>query len=655
MQTLWQDLRYGARMLLKQSGFFLMAVLMLSLPGNAQQAKRLFQPEDLFRLWQVAAVAWSPDGHYAAIEILRPGHTLDRTAPTGEIRLLDARTRTLRTLSSNAGAYLGFFNAVWSPNGRRLAFLSVDAKAVVRPWIWTVGTETPRLLNDLDARIGLGDPPLVWVGKDRLAVLAWDIGAEKSGALYVSIMRGRNVADRWRRAIEGRLPTVSTLESGGEMKPATPSARLVLTDLRTGARRTLARGNIHRLTVSADERLIAFLREKPGQPVSSYFAFTDAEEGYSAVNWGTERHVINAQSGAEVEPSSMNAPARPVQKANIEIPAPRPGARRLSVSPTDDAALFVARASDGTHLWLAGGGGRPLSSSLEIWRANEWVRDLALGMAEPITYTATDGTPLTAWLLLPHNYVKGTKVPVVTIVYPGVYGTTPPSTFSPLNSDFKHPQLFAALGYAVLLPSMPLAKNPTESHSLRQLPLGVLPALDAVIAQGIADPDRIAVLGQSDGGFAVIGLITQTTRFRSAIAIAGFSDFVSLYGTLYGQYRYGDAGRPEKGQVLRMLQLEKGADGLDGPPWAQADRYRENSAVFQANKATTPLMLAHGDLDFIPIQQAEEFFTALYRQDKRASLVRYQGEGHTIANRANVLDLWHRMADWLTETMAPRP
>jgi len=440
------------------------------------------------------------------------------------------------------------------------------------------------------------------------------------------------------------------------MMPATPSARLVLIDLRTGARRTLARGNIHRLTVSEDERLIAFLREKLGQPVSSFFAFTDAEEAYSAVNWGTERHVINAHTGAEAEPSAMIVKRQPAQKSKVVIPAPRPDARRLSVAPTDDAALFVASASDGTRLWLAGGGGRPLSSSFEIWRANEWVSDLALGAAEPIKYTAIDGTPLTAWLLLPPNYVKGMKVPVVTIIYPGqVYGATPPSDFSPLQSGFEHPQLFAALGYAVLLPSMPAAKDPTESHSLQRLPIGVLPALDAVIAQGIADPDRIAVLGQSDGGFAVLGLITQTTRFRSAIASAGFSDFVSLYGTFYGQYRYGDAGRPETGQVLRMLQLEKGADGMDGPPWAQADRYRENSAVFQANKITTPLMLVHGDLDFIPIQQAEEFFTALYRQDKRASLVRYQGEGHTIANRANVLDLWHRIADWLTETMAPGP
>jgi len=66
------------------------------------------------------------------------------------------------------------------------------------------------------------------------------------------------------------------------------------------------------------------------------------------------------------------------------------------------------------------------------------------------------------------------------------------------------------------------------------------------------------------------------------------------------------------------------------------------------------LMLIHGDLDFIPIQQGEEFFTALYRQDKRAMFVRYQGEWHTISSRENVLDLWKRVTEWLAETMAPR-
>jgi len=135
---------------------------------------------------------------------------------------------------------------------------------------------------------------------------------------------------------------------------------------------------------------------------------------------------------------------------------------------------------------------------------------------------------------------------------------------------------------------------------------------------------------------------------------ASFSDLVSLYGTFYGQYRYGDAGPPQKGQALRMLQMEKGAFGLEGPPWVEADRYRAASPVLSANKVETPLMLIHGDLDFIPVQQAEEFFTALYRQDKRAKFVRYQGEWHTIANRENVLDLWERIADWLSETMAQK-
>jgi dipeptidyl aminopeptidase/acylaminoacyl peptidase len=199
---------------------------------------------------------------------------------------------------------------------------------------------------------------------------------------------------------------------------------------------------------------------------------------------------------------------------------------------------------------------------------------------------------------------------------------------------------------------MPPEKN--QSDKLKRLPAGVLPAIEAVVSQGIADPDRVAVIGQSDGGFATLGLITQTNRFRSAIESAGFSDLVSLYGTFYGQYRYGDAGPPEKGLVLRMLQMEKGYAGLGGPPWVNADVYRAGSAVLSADKVETPLMLIHGDLDFIPIQQDEEFFTALLRQDKRAVFLRYQGEWHTISNRANVLDLWKRVTDWLAATMAPR-
>jgi dipeptidyl aminopeptidase/acylaminoacyl peptidase len=71
------------------------------------------------------------------------------------------------------------------------------------------------------------------------------------------------------------------------------------------------------------------------------------------------------------------------------------------------------------------------------------------------------------------------------------------------------------------------------------------------------------------------------------------------------------------------------------------------------DEVETPVMLIQGNLDFVPIEQGEEGFTALYRHGKRAEFVRYVGEWHTISNRENVLDLWKSIEEWLKETMAP--
>ena len=536
---------------------------------------------------------------------------------------------------------------------------------MVRAWIWNLGADAPRVVPGIELRVGYDDPPIAWIGNDRVALVAWDIGAEKSGDFYFRILRGRNVADGWKRAMDERTPSVSILDSGGRAAKAAPSGRLVSLNLQTNAQTTLARGGIHRISVSKDQRFIAFLREEPGIPsqrVATFFAPTKDEDTlYDAVNWGTARHVIDSRTGAEVEASSMPEAAAteesaPAAKSAAPVDLPRRDARRKSSAPGKDAALFTAdAATDGSHLWICGGAGRPMTSCKEIWKANEWTREIKPATSELIDYQAIDGTPLKAWLVLPPDYAAGTKLPVVTIVYPGTtYDAESARRFSLFDADFEHPQLFAALGYAVLLPSMPEPKDPTSYHSLTTLTNGVLPAIDAVIARGIADPDRIAVIGQSAGGFATQGLITQTTRFRSAIASAGFSDLVSFYGTFYGQYRYGDAGAPQTGQVLRMLQFEKGYGNLGGPPWVQSERYRADSAVLLADKVETPILLIHGDIDFVPIKQDEELFTALYRQDKRAEFLRYQGEWHTISKRANVLDMWKHIGEWLAETMAPR-
>jgi dipeptidyl aminopeptidase/acylaminoacyl peptidase len=639
----------------------LLAVALLALDLQAAQsgAPRPFRPEDLFQVRQIGATAWSPDGRYVTVELTRPRPWLD-AVPASDIVLLDVRTRVLRPLSSRSTRYLGFFGAVWSPDGRRVAFLSVEADATARLWMWTAGTATPALVPNIDVRLGLGDPSIAWIDGHRIAVTTWETGAAKTGPLYYRLLRGRNVADAWSRAADGRVAAVSVLESGRVPAPPAPAARLVVLDVRGGALKTLARGRIHRLAVSPDGCCVSFLRESrgnPGEPVAPYFEqaqrANNVEAGYAAVNWGTERHVLDAGSGVEIAASAPPPPPQP--SPTIDPAPPRSDARQVSVSPTGEAALYAAHGADGSRLWISGGGGRPLTSSLEIWRGNEWMRQIRPGRAESLSYADASGRQVTAWLLLPPDYVVGTKAPLVTIVYPGtVYGAAAPSSFSTFHTRVDHPQLFAALGYAVLLPSMPAPADPADSHALAPLLSGVMPAVDAAIARGVADPDRIAVAGHSDGGFAVLGLIAQTRRFRSAIASAGFSDFISLYGTAHGQYRYGDAATREAAQVLRMLQMERGGIGLGGPPWAEPDRYIQNSALLRADEVETPLMLIHGDLDDIPVQQAEEFFTALLRQDKRSTLVRYTAEGHEISGRANVLDLWRRMAAWLSETMAPR-
>jgi dipeptidyl aminopeptidase/acylaminoacyl peptidase len=183
---------------------------------------------------------------------------------------------------------------------------------------------------------------------------------------------------------------------------------------------------------------------------------------------------------------------------------------------------------------------------------------------------------------------------------------------------------------------------------LPQLTSGVLPAIDRLVALGIADPDRVAVMGQSFGGYSTLGLVTQTKRFRTAIALAVQSDKLSQYGTLRPWDRYRDNAQVS---LANPKMMEAGQDRLGASPWTNLWRYLVNSPVIYADRVETPVMIMQGDLDSEGPEQAEEFFTALYRLGKRARLVRYVGEGHVIQSPGNVRDMWTRIEEWLSQTM----
>jgi dipeptidyl aminopeptidase/acylaminoacyl peptidase len=170
----------------------------------------------------------------------------------------------------------------------------------------------------------------------------------------------------------------------------------------------------------------------------------------------------------------------------------------------------------------------------------------------------------------------------------------------------------------------------------------VLPAVDKVIEMGIADPERLGVMGASYGGYSTLALIVQTTRFRAAVIFAGFGDLISAYGEM------SDEG------AARMIQLaEKGQLRMGGTPWQFRDRYIENSPIFYLDRVQTPALIVHGTDDHVARTfLGDEIFVGLRRLGKEAVYARYEGEGHALTSYANIADYLNRMILWFDQHLS---
>ncbi len=204
--------------------------------------------------------------------------------------------------------------------------------------------------------------------------------------------------------------------------------------------------------------------------------------------------------------------------------------------------------------------------------------------------------------------------------------------------------LYAAKGYVVLVPSIPLDGPNGRSDVLQRIPDGVLPAVDRLVALGIVDPNRLGVLGQSFGGYSVYSLVGQTDRFKAGVAIAGDTDLAATFEEFDPTSR----GYPGIEHEKSDNWLIADQFGLPSPPWRDEERYSRNSPISFVDRVNTPLLMIHGDLDIRSApSQAERFFYALYAQGKTAELVRYGGESHSLAQSpANVRDAFERIIGW---------
>ncbi len=358
--------------------------------------------------------------------------------------------------------------------------------------------------------------------------------------------------------------------------------------------------------------------------------------------------VVSAQTGDSNDLYRINV----VTGAVDVIKRPSSQAQLIAYSDSKELAVFCANERSGTYLTLVKG----QTAQRNLLEMNGSVREISAGEVLSVDYLSLDGQNLKAWVILPVGYERGKRYPLVTWIYGGLsYGPTQPRLTTLSDSHPLNLQLLAAHGYAVLLPSMPLR---TEQRGvfqvgdpLLELTKGVLPAIDKLIALGIADPVRLAVMGHSFGGYCTYGIVTQTARFKAAIAIAGTSDLFSQYGAFDTSQRYNDY--PHELHVLQSL-AETSQYQMGNPPWRDPDRYLRNSPLLYADRVQTPLLMFHGDMDSVPISQAEEFFSALCRENKRARFVRYWHEGHVMSSPDNVRDLWTQTYAWLDEFLGTR-
>ncbi len=244
--------------------------------------------------------------------------------------------------------------------------------------------------------------------------------------------------------------------------------------------------------------------------------------------------------------------------------------------------------------------------------------------SELIHWKLFDGTKTDGLLYKPEDFNPRKKYPVIFYYY---------EVASSALHYFIHPQLsigimdipwFVSNGYIVCVPDIHY-KNGYPGKS----------AFDSVISMAReiskypwVDKQHMGLQGHSFGGFETNYIVSHTSIFAAAAPAAGIADMMSIYGE-------------------RQFYFETGQGRIGTPLWMRPGLYIENSALFRANRVTTPLLIMHNRRDpIVPFYQEQNWYKVLERVGKRVWLLSYDGEGHQINNRVNKLDYSIRLSQF---------
>jgi len=302
----------------------------------------------------------------------------------------------------------------------------------------------------------------------------------------------------------------------------------------------------------------------------------------------------------------------------------------MSVSMSNKHTIALIRSSFemAPEVWAG-----PPNAMRQITHLNDGLKP-AWGKTESIEWT-NDGFKVQGWVIYPANYDPTKKYPLLVSVHGG-----PSSAVTPRWPGVGYGGVpFSALGYFVFMP------NPRGSYgqgekftqaNVRDFGYGdlrdILAGMDVLEKRFPIDKDREGLTGWSYGGFMTMFGVTQTTRFKAAVAGAGISDWKSYYGeNSIDQWMV-----PFFGETV----------------YEDAAVYAKSSAIDYIGKVKTPTLVVVGDRDGeCPAPQSFEFWHALRAEGVKTQLVVYPNEGHAFRDPAHRLDVLERALNWFETEM----
>jgi dipeptidyl aminopeptidase/acylaminoacyl peptidase len=583
-----------------------------------------------------SAPEWSPDGRFISFLSARGGG--EQPAPQVWIMRADGGEPSKVTDAKD-----GVMSYAWSPDGRQIAYVSRDPEAA-----------------DVLSRKKRGDDRRLFEDEFRMAHV-W-VATVPAGA---GTRPAAGTASR--RLTEGSAFTVagpvSWAPDGTRLTFAAQQTPMLRDDRRDVYILAVSDKRLEKITQNAgsdtqprwspDGRTIAFMTE----PASTHqagpdgLATADPRQSRLALYDVRTRAIADAGSSAfDAEPRSpiWTPDGRKLifvagQGTYSEVFSYEPATKRYAqltkgrvvslgtLSRDGAAAAFVmesATAPPDVHV-----SDLTFSAPRKLSNANPQAAEFALGESEVLTWK-NEGLDIEGVLVKPVGYRPGTKYPLLVVVHGGPAGAHH-NTFRVGYGDGG--QHWAGQGWAVLYPNPRGGTNYGEKFLRANIPdwgggdfRDIMAGVDAAIAKGIADPDRLAIQGWSYGGFMTSWAVTQTSRFKAAMVGAGITNLWSMYGTNdLPNYLAAFFGGVPKADTLPL--------------------YLERSAVSHAHKVTTPTLILHGGSDErVPIGQPMEFYRAVKERGTPVELVFYPRQGHGLQEYYHQLDRLRRQYDWIT-------